>query len=505
MTKNKSSALIILDGWGIRNSIDFNAIRTAQPHTFNLLWEHNPHASLNASGVAVGLPEKTMGNSEVGHLTIGAGSIIKQPLSRINDLIFDGKLCSNNSLIEQLTSLKKTKGALHLIGLVSDGGVHSHLSHLCALIKCAAEYSLKKIFIHAILDGRDTPPQSAHQFLSELEMFCKTNQIGTIASICGRFYAMDRDEQWDRVEQAFHLYTDQNHKTASSWQTALEESYENSISDEFVSPIRIDPEGYIKKNDGVIFFNFRPDRMRELVSYFLATKIPTKRGNYPSNFPIRSTSLFILSMVAYHPLFTNSTILPSSIVSKTLLDEIEKDGRTIFTIAETEKYAHVTYFLNGGREVVRTGETRILVPSKGLKNYADYPCMSANEITAAILTSLEKKPADFYVANYANVDMVGHTGDFNATIDAVTCVDKQIAELYDAFVLKRGGMLFIVGDHGNGEEMWDQKTDRTKTSHTTNPVPFIAVNSTLSTDEMHGLADIKNYILLAIGITRSKS
>lgn len=505
MTKNKSSALIILDGWGIRPQKYYNAILTAQPQTFDFLWQHNPHASLSASGEAVGLPAGTIGNSEVGHLTIGAGKVIKQSLSLINDLIDNNKLCSNKPFADHLASLEKTGGTLHLIGLISDGGVHSHISHLFALMRCAKKYQIKKVFIHAILDGRDTPPQSAEHYLQQLEQFCAEEQIGSIASLCGRFYAMDRDEQWDRTKEAFHLYTDPTYNLSPSWHTVIKKSYENNTSDEFILPTRLAPDGFVKANDGVVFFNFRPDRMRQLVSYFLATKIPIKRAAYPALFPTKPIGAFVISMVRYHDLFTNDVILPRQPIPETLLDVIQKSGRTIFSIAETEKYAHVTYFLNGGREIARTEETRVLIPSKGLKNYAESPCMSAKEITATILNSLEKSPADFYVANYANVDIVGHTGDFEATVKAVGCVDEQLAQLYDAFVVKKGGMLFIVGDHGNGEEMWGTKTNGTKTSHTTNPVPFIGVNTGLPTDHLHELADVKEYILRAIGITRRLS
>lgn len=491
-------ALIILDGWGIGPKNNFNAITTAQPTTFNRLWKTYPHTILKASGDAVGLPDGVFGNSEVGHLTLGAGKIIKQQLVVINDLIKENALCVQPTIQKNFATLANNNGALHLIGLVSDGGVHSHQSHLQALIACAAQAGISKIFIHAILDGRDTLPRSAATYLEELEQFCITQHAGVIASLCGRFYAMDRDEQWDRTRAAFDLYSSAPNITEHHWRPVLEKAYQQGISDEFMPPTNLHAEGFIRPEDGILLYNFRPDRMRQLTSFLLAKPLPLKKTTSIPNYPPKPQYLFCASMVQYHKEFSNPVIVPTADVRDTLLDRLESKGLSIFTIAETEKYAHVTYFFSGGKETTRKHETRILVPSLGIKNYAEQPCMSAPTITKKIVYSLETNPCNFYLINYANADMVGHTGNFEAAVAAVRCVDQQLAILFDEIVEKRNGTIFIVGDHGNAEEMVDKKTLMPKTSHTTNPVPFIAVNTNINLTPMSGLSDVAGILERAL-------
>lgn len=486
----KPVALIILDGWGIRKEKAFNAIAAAHPTTFNRLWKEYPHTTLSASGHAVGLPEGTAGNSEVGHLTLGAGRIIPQTLTLINELIAHKKFCTNSTLSDAYTRLARDGGALHLIGLVSDGNVHSNQEHLHKLIACAVSAGIERIFIHAILDGRDTPPQSAARYLTALENYCIRKKAGVIGSLCGRLYAMDRDEQWERTYAAYQLYTQAPEIHEHHWSTVLEHFYKDGITDEFIPPINIHPEAFIRPEDGVILFNFRPDRMRQLTSLLTGTSLPLKR-DAPA--PAASAPLacrFVLSMIRYHRTFKNPIIFEKELVTDTLLDRLEQKGLTLYTIAETEKYAHVTYFFSGGREIARKNETRTLIPSLGLKNYAASPCMSAAAITDAIVTSLRNDPRDFYLVNYANADMVGHSGDFEATVAAVQCVDEQLATLFDEIVTKRDGTIFIVADHGNAEEKWDFITESPRTAHTTNPVPFIAVNAKSILPPMYGLSDV---------------
>ncbi len=472
-------ALIILDGWGMRTEATFNAIAAGCPPTFNRLWAEYPHATLAASGPAVGLPEGVMGNSEVGHLTLGAGKVIMQPLSKINQLIENKTLCDVPAIKTNFAQLAREGGALHLIGLVSDGGVHSHQEHLHALIKCAATAGIERVFIHAILDGRDTPPQSAATYLEKLEAFCATQKAGIIASLCGRFYAMDRDEQWERTRAAYDLYTVPPKIRELHWRETLAHFYKDTITDEFVPPTNLHPEAFVRPEDGIFLFNFRPDRMRQLTALLLENA-----GRHR----------FLVSMTRYKKSFINPVVIEKEDVTNTLLDRLAQKGLTIFTIAETEKYAHVTYFFSGGREAAHARETQVLVPSLGIKNYADKPCMSAPEITAKIVASLKNNPCDFYLINYANADMVGHTGNFEATVATVTCVDKQLAVLFDEIVRKRNGSIFIVGDHGNAEDMWDPINQTPRTSHTTNPVPFIAVGLTGELSPMLELGDVAGVI-----------
>lgn len=486
---NVPVALIILDGWGYSNATRYNAIYQAHPETFNYLWNHFPHALLKASGEAVGLPPHTVGNSEVGHLTIGAGQIIEQSLTRINTMIKDTSFYTNQMLTQKLRELKQTNGRLHLIGLVSDGSVHSSLTHLHALIKKAQQENITEIFIHAFLDGRDTPPRSASKYLK---------QLPTITSLSGRYYAMDRDENWDRTLQVYNMLCDNKKNTPKQWKLILNDAYQKNITDEFITPTLCDPNGTIQNGDGIISFNFRPDRMRQLTSLLLNQRLTAHTHKPIPPIKTKAQPLWFISMTHYDKAFNNPVILKKEPVKKTFFDQLEAAGKTIFTIAETEKYAHVTYFFNGGKEIKRSNETRVLIPSQQQKSYANNPEMSAQKITDSVISSLKNNASDFYLINYANPDMVGHSGDFTATKKAIQCIDNQLKQLYHEFVIQRNGTLFITSDHGNAEYMYDEKKQTPVTGHTNNLVPFIHCSQNLINKKtslsLQKISEIASYI-----------
>lgn len=512
MNKKAPLTLVILDGWGYSPQSQGNAIYQAHPKTFNYLKNTFPSTVLQASGRAVGLPQGYQGNSEVGHLTIGAGRIIIQPLTLINDSIDDLSFFSRPTVTAFLTQAAKQKRRLHLVGLLSDGGVHSHEHHLHALIKAAAQYGVKQLFVHALTDGRDTAPQSAAGFFERVCTIMQEQKVGKLATITGRFYGMDRDENWDRTKAFFNVLTQQLDPCYYSWREVLKAAYEKNLSDEYIPPTLLIKEGTIGAEDAIIFFNFRPDRMRQICALFLAIQLPVKKQactDQPVS-PVHSTH--IISMTRYHPAFTNKVIFDIREVNNTLMDVLEEHNKNILTAAESEKYAHVTYFFGGGKEKIRPHEKRILVPSPQAVSYAQTPRMSAELITSMVLEALEIKEYDFCLINYANADMVGHTGNFNATVEAIHCLDEQLSRLYNSLVLDKNGILIITSDHGNAEEMIDPVTHMPKTSHTTNMVPFIVafqpsrrnvwdlLNSTVSLSRLNGLADIAPFILSLIKI-----
>jgi 2,3-bisphosphoglycerate-independent phosphoglycerate mutase len=473
--KDGPIALVILDGWGCSSAIEGNAIAQSDPKTFNYLWEQYPHTTLQASGEAVGLPPGTVGNSEVGHLTIGAGRIIPQSLSHINQALADGSFFNNPVLSNNLEKLTSTSNRLHIIGLLSDGGVHSSIQHLYALIQAAAQEGLKNIFIHAFLDGRDVSPKSAENYLQQLGLVLQKYNA-QLGSVCGRFYAMDRGKNWNRTEQVYDMLTGKQTASGLSWQEIIQENYSSHVSDEFILPTLIESDASIKNGDGLIFFNFRPDRMRQLTSLFLS--IDTVPNGATRDKRNKIHPLFVTTMTQYSNQFSNPMLLPQENVTNTLFDQLEAMKKTVFAIAETEKYAHITYFFNGGRETKRANETRVLVPSHPEKTYSDDPRMSADLITQKVLESLATDPQDFYLINYANADMVGHSGNLASTIKAITCLDEQIEKLYQAFVQEHNGTLILTADHGNAEEMLDANK-QPKTSHTKNAVPCIVINKKL--------------------------
>ena len=391
-----------------------------------------------------------------------------------------------------MQQLAKKNKALHCIGLVSNGGVHSHIDHLKAFLRAAKQAGITQCYIHAFLDGRDVAPQSSIQFLTQLTQFMKDESIGEIASICGRVYGMDRNENWQRTQKAYTLLTKESDKKSKNWHTILNEYYNHGIFDEFIPPTQINHEGIIKKGDGIIFFNFRPDRARQLTEAFT-------NPNF-NHFPTKNLDLsFFITPTNYKSDRCKTTILfPHVPIKNTLKERLSNAGHSIFTCAETEKYAHVTYFFGGGSEKKFPGETRVLIPSLEKKSFIEHPEMSANKITEAVVNSLDTTAHDFYLINYANADMVGHSGSLSATIKAVECLDSQISILFKEFVEKRNGTLIITADHGNAESMYDERNKQPLTSHTTNPVPFIVVNQVLYDKKINltlkGLADIAPFI-----------
>lgn len=479
------TALVILDGFGYRTETPGNAIAQAAMPTLDNLKKKYPWVILQASGAAVGLPKGTVGNSEVGHLTIGAGRIIPSDLIRLDDVITKGDLIHNKTLIDNLTTIKNNHSTLHLIGLLSDGKVHSHEDHAHALLRLAAQIGIKKVIIHPILDGRDVSPTSAATYLQRLEDLCNQLGIGIIGSLHGRFYSMDRDHNNDRTQKSFEVFTQKTPILVTTWQQALNESYAQGITDEFFIPVALIPEARIQPGDGVIFFNIRPDRARQLTSCFLE----------------QHDLAFFITATRYHNHFKNPVLLEPELIKHTLLDEISSQlpQATMFVIAETEKYAHVTYFFRGLREEKFPNETQVMIPSRKVTSYTKFPEMSAQAITDTVITSLKKDPATFYLINYANADMVGHSGNLEATIKACEVLDEQIEQLYNAIVVEHGGTLFITADHGNAEEKIDTD-DNPVTAHTTNPVMLLAIgrafkDSSLNIPADAGLAAVAPLIL----------
>ena len=495
--KHAPTALIILDGFGHSSEKKYNAIAHAKKPMFDYLLTHFPHTSLNASGPAVGLPEGYIGNSEVGHITIGAGRVIPSAFLQLHESIISGTFLTNPLLINFLKQLAQTGKTLHILGLLSDAGVQGHLEVVCALIKAATQQNVKKIVIHAFLDGRDVAPQSAALFLTALQEYIQPYSQVSIGSITGRYYAMDRDQHWDRTEATYAMLTTQKEPQFTSWHNALEHYYAQSITDEFIPPTVLAPDCSLQNNDGVIFANFREDRARQLTACFIA----------PSTVPLPLkpvTLAFFISAIRYSQEFTNPVLLDTPPIKGTLKEILSTAGKTIFSIAETEKYAHVTYFFGGGQEKPFNHEIRMIIPSLPLQSYAQNPRMSAQKITDAILNSLRTNPCDFYLINYANADMVGHSGNLHATIQAIEYLDTQLTQLYEQIVVTMNGTLIITADHGNAELMFDEKIGQRHTAHTTNKVPFIWAKRDQERKKMdlplYGLADIAPFILKHMGI-----
>lgn len=464
-------ALVILDGWGIGKSDDpYNAIVQGHTPHLTLFSELYPHTTLKCSGEAVGLPEGQMGNSEVGHLNIGSGRVIYQELTRISKAIRDGDFFENSVLKTVMRQAYLNKGALHLMGLVSDGGVHSHLTHLFALIDMAKQQGLTEVYVHAFLDGRDVPPSSAGRFLAALEEHISQVGLGFIATIAGRYYAMDRDNRWERTQAAYDAIVSRQGLRAPSVQAALQAATERGETDEFVKPTLIDcPSCGVKGNDSVLFFNFRPDRARQLTETFIQPDFvgfERAKGFIP---------VHAASMTRYDSTFDIPVAYPPQDIKQTLGQVFSEQGLTQLRIAETEKYAHVTYFFNGGEEVPYAGEDRILVPSPKVATYDLQPSMSALEVTDKVVAAIKSGKYDLVILNYANGDMVGHTGIMAAAVEAVGIVDECVGRLVDA-MRDRGGVTLITADHGNAEFMYDQVNQVPFTAHTTNVVPLIMVS-----------------------------
>lgn len=495
MERKQPVALVILDGYGYRKQKQYNAIAQAKKPTLDALFETYPHTLLEASGTSVGLLPGYIGNSEVGHLTIGTGQIIKQPITIIHEAIQNNSFFSNKILITALNSLPRDK-KLHILGLLSDAGVHSHIEQLFAYIKAAHDVGIRNIVIHAFLDGRDVAPQSAIFYLEKLQQYC--DKYGcSIGSIHGRFYAMDRDKNWERTALSYQILTHNEPHRFTTWRDALLYYYDHEFSDEFVPPTQLSHNSIIEDGDGIIFFNFRQDRARQLTESFIDPSF-----NAFKHHTIKLT--FFITPVNYGLKLPTTVLFHIPPLDGTFKEKLSHAGKTIFTIAETEKYAHVTYFFNGGKEEAVPNEDRTLIQSIRVKNYIQHPEMSAQKITDTVLKSLETNPHDFYLINYANADMVGHSGDFQATIKAIECLDKQIKQLFDAIVINMHGTLFITADHGNAEDKWDEHAQQVRTAHTTSKVPFVMVQQGLEHHSiqlpLHTLADIAPFILNSMGI-----
>ena len=484
-------ALIILDGFGYRAEKESNAIALAHTPTLDYLYAHYPHTTLQASGIFVGLDPNYEGNSEVGHLTIGAGRRIEQIMTRINKDIITGNFFKNPLLNNALQLCVQKNTTLHIMGLLSDSGDHSNEAHLFAYIKAAAQTGIKRIIVHGFLDGRDVPTQSATIYLKRLDAVLQEYPQAQLASLTGRFYAMDRDNHWERIEKAYHLLTTPVQPTFTNWKEVLDHYYHQNFTDEYIPPTCLIANSYIKPGDGVIFFNTRPDRARELTEAFV------KKDFSHFNRSFLPLSFFI-TPINYRPDLKTIALYTLKPITHTLKDELSADGLTIFSIAETEKYAHVTYFFGGGKEAPIKNETQKLIPSLRIDHFDKEPQMSAAEITKAVVATLEH-PYNFYLINYANADIVGHTALLDATIKAVECLDEQLKVLYNELVVKHNGTLYITGDHGNAEYL------RTSCSgHTTNPVPFIMISNAYKdknyTLDLHELADIAPFILKNAGL-----
>ena len=493
--------LIILDGWGYREAKEGNAILAARTPNLDQLMEKSPWCFLEASGEAVGLPEGQMGNSEVGHLNIGAGRIVYQDLTRINLSIRNGDFFENPAFLNAILNAKANDSSLHLMGLVSYGGVHSYMTHIYALIKLAHENGLKKVYIHAFLDGRDVPPKAALKDIKELDAFCKENKNAKIATVSGRYYAMDRDKRWDRTKLAYDsLTTGVAPYTASDAETAVSEAYDRGETDEFVKPTVITdsegkPEAVIQDNDSVIFFNFRPDRARQLTWAFVNKDFESfPRETHPK--------VHYVCMAQYDETLDLPIAFPPEKLENVLGEVLSKHGLTQLRIAETEKYAHVTFFLNGGQEKCYEGEDRCLIPSPKIATYDLKPEMSVYEVTDEVIRRIRSGKYDVIILNFANMDMVGHTGFFEAAVKAVEAVDNCVGRI--ATALKEvGGAAIITADHGNAEQMENLITGEPHTAHTSNPVKCIyAGNSEVKALKNGKLCDLAPTLLELLQIRK---
>lgn len=467
----KPVMLMILDGFGINPNEKGNAVAIANTPNIDKLKKTWPTTIIHTSGLDVGLPEGQMGNSEVGHTNIGAGRIVYQDLTRITKSIQDGDFFSIKEFSDAIDNCKKNNSNLHIMGLLSDGGVHSHIRHLVALLEFAKRKDFENVYVHCFMDGRDTPPTSGEGYIAKLEEKMKEKGVGKIATIEGRFYAMDRDKRWNRVKEAYDAMVNGVGEEATSAVGAIEASYQKEVFDEFVKPTVIrngdSPVATIKDNDSVIFFNFRPDRAREITRTLVDKDF--------NEFETKKMNLFFVCFTQYDETMPNVKIAfkPETLVN-TFGEYISKKGLKQLRIAETEKYAHVTFFFNGGEEKEYEGEDRILVPSPKVETYDLKPEMSALEVTDKVVEAINSEKYDSIILNYANPDMVGHTGSLEAAVKAVETIDGCVGKVVEA-IEKQNGVLIITADHGNAEQMIDYKTGEPQTAHTTNPVPLILV------------------------------
>lgn len=497
----KPLMLMILDGWGLNPERRFNAILNANTPNYDKLMKQYPNTKLEASGLAVGLPEGQMGNSEVGHLNLGAGRIVYQDFTRISKDIENGKFYNNPTLVWAVKNAINQNKALHLMGLLSDGGVHSHIDHLKALLKLANEKGLNRVYLHAFLDGRDVPPANAVEYINEIEDYMNEIGVGKIATISGRYYAMDRDKRWERTQKAYDAMVFGEGVQAETAVQALRESYERKKTDEFVLPTVIthkngSPIAKVNNGDSVIFFNFRPDRARQLTHAFCDeefNEFERKNGYFPISY---------VCMTEYDETIEKAKIAYGPEILKNILsDVLSKAGLKQLRIAETEKYAHVTFFFNGGVEESYPGEDRILIPSPKVATYDLKPQMSAYEVAYEVVEKIKEDLYDVIILNFANPDMVGHTGIFKAAVKAAEAVDECVGKVVKA-LREKGGTLLLTADHGNAEQMLDYETEEPFTAHTCNPVPLILVNNKPYKLKPGKLADIAPTMLELLGIEK---
>ena len=499
MAQSIPLVLMILDGWGYSEEKLHNAIAAAHTPQWDSWWQNRPHMLLEASGPPVGLPDGQMGNSEVGHMHIGAGRVIPQDFTRINEAIEKGEYAKNLVFIETIEDMKRKGHALHILGLLSSGGVHSHENHLFAFLALCAEHQFSNVYLHLFLDGRDTPPQSALLSLAKLNELLIKYPFATICSLTGRYYAMDRDQRWQRIEPVYRLlteaYSEYHFKTAEE---AVNAFYQQKIGDEFIPPTQIGPGVAIKVGDSVLFFNYRADRAKQLTQALLADDFKGfSRNKKP---PITH----FISMTRYSQNLPTRCAFPPIALHNTLGEVIANHGMRQLRIGETEKYAHVTFFFNGGSEKVFAHERRILIPSPLVATYDLQPEMSALLLTKALVDAIQSRDYDVIICNFANADMVGHTGDFAATVLAIECLDKAMHDTAKA-LQEVGGQLLITADHGNAESMFDDRTHQAHTAHTNQPVPLVYIGGDWHFNTTRGsLIDIAPTMLALLGITAPK-
>ncbi len=499
----KPVVLMILDGYGLNNNCDHNAVCEARTPVMDQLMSQCPYVKGNASGLAVGLPDGQMGNSEVGHLNMGAGRIVYQELTRITKAISDGDFFTVPEFLQAVENCKKNNSALHMWGLVSDGGVHSHIGHIYGLLELAKKNGLEKVYVHCFLDGRDTPPASGKSYVEALEAKMKELGVGKVASVSGRYYAMDRDNRWDRVKRAYDALTKGEGNQAQSATAGIQASYDAEKNDEFVEPFVVTENGapvaVVEDGDSVIFFNFRPDRARELTRAFCDDEFKGFERE-------KRLNLTYVCFTDYDETIKNKLVAfkKESIVN-TFGQFLADHNMTQARIAETEKYAHVTFFFNGGVEEPNKGEDRILVPSPKVATYDLQPEMSAPVVCDKLVEAVTSGKYDVIIVNFANPDMVGHTGIEDAAIKAIETVDACVGRTVDA-VKEMNGVMFICADHGNAEQLLDYETGEPFTAHTTNPVPFILVNADPSCKLREGgcLADIAPTLIELMGMEQPK-
>jgi len=492
----KPVMLMILDGFGIAPKSEGNAVELANKPNFDRLSAKYPVTQLQASGMAVGLPDGQMGNSEVGHLNIGAGRIIYQELTRITKEIKEGGIFKNEALLTAANNAKEEGKALHLLGLLSDGGVHAHIDHLKGLLDFAKKSGVENVYVHAFMDGRDVSPTSGKDFITEIERYMKEIGVGKIASVSGRYYAMDRDNRWERIELAYNAMVLGTGETAASALEAIEASYADNKTDEFVLPTVIEKDGMIKDGDSIIFFNFRPDRAREI------TRAINDKDF--AGFKRERLNLTFVTLTQYDKTLEGVTVAYApQTIDNTLGQYVSDKGMKQLRIAETEKYAHVTFFFNGGVEKEYPGEERALIMSPKVATYDLKPEMSAYELTDELINRIESDNYDMFIVNYANPDMVGHTGVIEAAVKAIEAVDVCLGRVADK-ILEKGGDLFVTADHGNSEKMIDFSNGSPFTAHTNGPVPFVWIsdNTNGATLQEGSLCDIAPTMLERLGLEK---